>query len=195
MCPCADTTTTVTTTTSAAAVIRPLLAGEEHLVREVFDGLSSDARYLRFHTPTPRLTDAALRSLATVEKGVRGAMVALVGGHAVGLAQWARDPARPQRAELAMAVADAHQGRGNGRALLTRIAEEVAAHGIDELVCHVHHENARVGRMLRRLGARRAADGVLVVPVALLNGEARAMSAVLLWTDAVPGPRTPAGGR
>ncbi len=186
MFPCTDTTTPTTR-------IRPLRPGEEHLVRQVFEGMSLGARFMRFHSPTPRLTAATLRALATVEYGVRGAVVALVNGRAVGLAQWVRDPEHARRAELALAVADAHQGVGLGRTLVARLAEELPAQGIHELACVVHHENQRVRHTLRRLGARREPGGALVVPVTALFGEAEATAVVLPWTDAVPGPRTPAG--
>lgn len=186
MLPCTDTTTPTTR-------IRPLRSGEEHLVRQVVEGMSLGARFLRFHAPTPRLTAATLRALASVEEGVRGAVVALVDGRAVGLAQWARDPAHSRRAELAIAVADAHQGVGLGRTMVARLAEEMPAHAIHELVCLVHHENDRVRQTLRRLGARREPEGALVLPVTALLGDAERTGIVLPWTDAVPGPRTPAG--
>lgn len=201
MCPCTAIITPTTVgqhaigpSTARTTDVRQLRAGEEHLVRQVFEGLSHDARFMRFHAPTPRLTSAALRALATVEDGSRGALVALADGGAVGLAQWARDPACARRAEMAMAVVDAHQGRGIGRALVTRLAEVLVHQGIQELVCLVHHENARVRGMLHRLGASRVPDGALVLPVAALNGEAGRTGVMLPWSDAVPGPRTPASG-
>lgn len=187
---------------SEAVDIRPLAEHDAHLVSEVFEGLSPLSRFLRFHTPTPRLSRTLVQALAAVSDGARGAFVALDGGRAVGLAQWARDPGCATRAELAVAVVDAHQGHGVGRRLLGALAEAMPAQGIHELVCVVHSENRLVAQALRRAGAHRDPDGSLVIRVAHARsalraapkGKAPASAVVLPWADAVPRPRTPAGG-
>ena len=76
----------------------------------------------------------------------------------------------PRKAELALAVADAYQGRGLGTILLGQLAEAAAAAGIDVLEAIVKPENHRMlddaarerfpgRRALRaRRGARRDPD-------------------------------------
>lgn len=136
-----------------AARLRPLGAGETHLVQDVFDQLSERSRFLRFHVPTPRLTLAARRRLATVDGLERSAVVALSGRRAVGMAHWARYGEDPTVAELAVAVADRYQRGGLGRALVAAAATDAASVGVTHVACVVHPENHRVVRALRRLGA------------------------------------------
>ena len=134
--------------------IRALSPDEDAYVQQVFDGLSPHARFLRFHVPTPRLSRRWRAALATVDAGHRYASLALVDGRAVGLAQWVRDPHHPARADVSVAVVDAHQRRGLARLLMADLAGQAARHGIEEFSAWVHPENRLVLRLLAGLGAR-----------------------------------------
>lgn len=172
--------------------IRPLRDGEEHLVREVFARLSGQARFLRFHSPTPRITEGILRGLVRAQHGRRAALIAFADGRPVGHALWAREAEHSRRAEVAVAVADDFQGRGLGQALVRHTARQVLPLGVTELTCHVHFDNARVRRLLTALGGHLAKDGVWVLPTRGLVQPVEARPDMLRWTDAVPRPRTPA---
>lgn len=172
--------------------IRPLRHGEEHLVREMFTRLSSDGRFLRFHSPTPRLTEGLVRGLSRIQHGVRGSLIAVMDGQPVGHALWAREEPQGPRAEVAVAVADAVQGKGVGQELIRQVARHVVPLGIAELTCHIHHDNARVRRLLSALGGRVAKDGVWVLPAHGLLDQADGGSDMLRWAGAVPRPRTAA---
>ena len=112
------------------AILRPLVPDEPERIQEVFDALSDRSRYLRFHAATPRLTGTALRHLARVVACERGAVVAMIGARAVGVAQWARYADEPHVAELAVAVGDRFQQRGIGRALVATAAGGVVRAGV-----------------------------------------------------------------
>jgi hypothetical protein len=43
--------------------IRPLRAGDDGPIRDIFAGMSAKSRYLRFHSPMPRLSPAMLQRL------------------------------------------------------------------------------------------------------------------------------------
>jgi GNAT superfamily N-acetyltransferase len=148
-----------------AIQVRSLRPGQEEVVRRVLGQVSDEGRFQRFHTPTPRLTAGLVRALASAEEGTSGAVVAYHGDHPVGHAQWTRHPYVSLQAEAAVVVADAYQGVGIARRLMAALAEICRCHGVTELACHVHHENRRVREALHRRGARRAADGVLVLSV------------------------------
>jgi hypothetical protein len=152
--------------------IRPLYADEEHLVDEVFDGLSPASRYLRFHTPLSRLPPSFRRVLATVLTGERQAVVAISGGRAVGLAHWIRDQEVRTRAELSMSVADTHQREGVGTRMASALAWSAQAAGIVDFSCWVSPHNTAVVSMLRQAGqgARLHEPGELVVPVRAISG-------------------------
>ena len=173
-----DTSTTTTTPAVRSAPpaqslhIRPLRAGEEHLVQEVFRGLSARSRFLRFHAPTPRLTAGMLRSLAQPGDRGRGTLLALVGADAVGHGQWVRDARRPRRAEISLSVVDRHHRRGIGRSLAQSLAAAAAPWGVTEFIAWVHPENHLLAEWLRRLGSVRLPEepGAVVVPLAALDG-------------------------
>jgi len=119
-------------------------------VDAVFDGLSAQSRFLRFHTPTPRLPATTRAALLDVNGHDRVALVAEVRHRGqrqpIGIARLARTG--DTEAELAIAVVDAWQGRGVGRRLLEALAAVAADLGFRELHGRVLAEN---GRMLRLL--------------------------------------------
>jgi GNAT superfamily N-acetyltransferase len=139
--------------------IRPMRHGEEDVVRAVFDGLSDESRFLRFHVPTPRLTGPALQQLTSLQHG--GAFVARDNDLPVGVGRWVRQGAAG-RAEFSLAVSDSHQGKGLGSALLAHLRGEASRAGIMQLVGHVHPENVRVREWLLRLGAMPEGDTMVL---------------------------------
>jgi hypothetical protein len=50
--------------------IRPLRAGDDGPIRDIFAGMSAKSRYLRFHSPMPRLSPALLQQLAATKPGI-----------------------------------------------------------------------------------------------------------------------------
>jgi GNAT superfamily N-acetyltransferase len=56
-------------------------------------------------------------------------------------------------AEIAFAVADAHQGRGIGSILANELAADARAAGITQLVATVCGDNPRIVALLGRLGS------------------------------------------
>lgn len=71
--------------TASAVRIRSLGLREDHLIDEVFDGMSDWSRLLRFHSSVPRLPAGLRRNLAQVRAGERVGVVALAEGRAVGV--------------------------------------------------------------------------------------------------------------
>ncbi len=137
------------------ARLRALHPGETDTIQAVFDQMSGQSRFLRFHSPTPRLTRGALRALAAVEPGRHLAVVAEVQDHPVAVARWVRLAGEPGAAELAADVADRYQGAGLGRALAAQLALSAGRAGIRHFRCSVHPENRTTQAFLSRLGARR----------------------------------------
>ena len=68
-------------------------------------------------------------------------LVAERGDGFCGIAGYYRDPARPDRAEVAFAVADAMQGRGLGTRLLERLAEIGRDRGLTAFDAYVLGDN------------------------------------------------------
>ena len=129
---------------------RHLTSADGAAVDAVFAGLSEQSRYLRFHTPMPRLPGSMRRSLLDVDGHDRAALVAEVPGprgtSPVGMARL--DRTGPCQAELAIAVVDAWQGLGIGRRLMTELSELADRQGYSLLQAYVLRENQRALRLL-----------------------------------------------
>ena len=145
---------------------RHLTSADGATVDAVFAGLSEQSRYLRFHTPMPRLPGSMRRSLLDVDGHDRAALVAEVPGprgtSPVGMARL--DRTGPCQAELAIAVVDTWQGLGIGRRLMTELVELADRNGYSLLQAYVLRENRRALRLLETVfpGALVHWDGSVV---------------------------------
>ncbi len=133
---------------------------------EGFRTLSKNSRYLRFHSPVRKLTDAQLVHLTDIDSVDRAIVAAHMdeGEHqrGLGLARYARLK-EPSRAEFAVTVLDAYQGKGVGSALLGHLRTVAFHNGIDTLQGYVLRNNFLMIHILDGLNASRhlEADGSL----------------------------------
>jgi len=134
-------------------LVRPLRHGDVRTVFAVFERLGAESRRTRFNGPKPCLSEVELRQLATID-AAHHALVAYVEGdpHPAAIARLVRDGAT---AEIAFAVADAHQGRRVGTLLAEELAADARAAGIVELSATVCGDNPRVLALINRLGSVR----------------------------------------
>jgi acyl-CoA synthetase (NDP forming)/GNAT superfamily N-acetyltransferase len=103
-------------------------------IREFFDGLSLESRYMRFHGYGR--TDLAARAAAEAGGVDRVALIARHEGSVVAVAGF--DGLRePCAAEVAFAVADDWQRRGTGTRMLEQLAEIAAGRGINRFDAEV----------------------------------------------------------
>jgi RimJ/RimL family protein N-acetyltransferase len=116
-------------------------------------GLSDRSRWLRFFSAFPDLARAA-RWATEVDNDRRYGLVATVDGHGqmVGHAGLERAAGRPERAEVALEIADAMQGKGLGTVLLCQLAEAANQLGIQVLDAEVLPENRQMLRVFRDCG-------------------------------------------
>lgn len=130
-------------------VVRELGPGEEQVLDVVFAGLSDQSRYLRFHSPVPRMVPAVRRALAAVDGRRHVALVAVAEGEPIGIARCIG--LGSGRAELAVEVVDAWHGRGVGTLLLRALRDRAVAEGWRELSAEVLAENDAVRALLRKV--------------------------------------------
>ena len=152
----------------ADVVVRELGPGEQQVLDVVFAGLSDRSRYLRFHSPVPRLVPAVGRALAAVDGHRHVALVAVVGREPIGIARCI--DLGSGRAELAVEVVDAWHGRGVGTLLLHALRARALAAGWRELSAEVLAENVAVRALLRKVFplqgvARDGAELTLTLPL------------------------------
>jgi len=133
--------------------IRPLRDGDTGTVAALFARLGERSRERRFCGAKPRLSEVELATLARVDAD-HHVLVGYVDGdpEPVGIARLVRSGAT---AEIAFAVADAHQGRRVGTLLAEELAADARAAGIVELSATVCGDNPRVLALIKRLGSVR----------------------------------------
>ena len=133
--------------------VRSVRVDDEPALLTFLRALESRSRWLRFFvTPGEAFLAKAAREYARADPVRELALVALGGlperivahAHYVAIAA--------DRAEVALTVADAYQGRGLGTLLLGQLAEHASAHGIDVFEAMVLPANHAMLAMLRESG-------------------------------------------
>lgn len=133
-----------------STIVRTMSACEaEQVVDTVFAGLSPRSRYLRFHSPVPRLSSGMRRALLPVDGVHRIAVAAWCGAEPLGIAR--ATAIGEGTADVAVAVVDAWHRRGLGRRLLTAVTELAERAGHTELQGAVLPENQPMLRLVRSL--------------------------------------------
>ena len=131
--------------------IRPLTRDERAPVRTVFAGMSQRSRYLRFHSPLPKLPSPTERLLTDVDGRRHAALVVERAGTSgwIPLAIGRLIRTGDGVAEVAFEVVDEWHGRGIGRLLLTALSHRAAQLGYREVVALVLAENRRALALVR----------------------------------------------
>jgi GNAT superfamily N-acetyltransferase len=139
--------------------IRAIQRGDKAALGRHFAALGPDSRYFRFFGMKKALTDEELRYFTEPDFRRHVGLVAVRLQHGreeiVGVARYTPCQEAPDdaaRAEFAVAVADAWQGRGIGTVLLEHLAQVALAHGITEFEADVLGHNTRMVAMLRATG-------------------------------------------
>jgi acetate---CoA ligase (ADP-forming) len=131
--------------------VRPIRADDEERLSRFYASLSLESRIFRFFAAVAN-ADASVKKMIDVDYRDRYGIVALAGadqaivGHAMYVA------IERGKAELALAVADAYQGKGLGTILLGQLAEAASDAGIQVLEAVVRPENHRMLGVLRESG-------------------------------------------
>jgi acetyltransferase len=136
-------------------VVRPMLPQDTGLQRDFFRGLSAESRYGRFLARVSA-PEALIESLTPVDHVRHLALlaVAVEDGREVmiGEARYVVDDNDAATCELAIAVADAWQARGIGRALLERLQRQAALSGICCMAAETLAGNHRMISLALRAG-------------------------------------------
>ena len=134
--------------------VSPAKPADAPAMRLLLKGLSDRSRWLRFFSGFPDLAKAA-RWATEVDNGRRryGLVASTEGdGRIVGHAGLERASDQPERAEVALEIADAMQGKGLGTALLCRLAAAANELGIQVLDAEVLAENRQMIQVFRDCG-------------------------------------------
>jgi acetyl coenzyme A synthetase (ADP forming)-like protein len=142
---------TVVLRDGSTLAIRPVRADDAVELGRFFADLSLESRVFRFFAAVIN-ADSSVQRMVNVNYRSTYGLVAVAGAppQIVGHAMYVE--IQPRKAELALAVADAFQGRGVGTILLGQLAEAAAGAGYDMLEAVVRPENHRMLQMLRESG-------------------------------------------
>jgi len=149
--------------------VRPVRAEDAPAVRAFLEDLSPKSIALRFFSRFPDL-DRAVRWATKADQHRYGLIAtSSADGRVVAHAGWERDPDRPERAEVAFAIADATQHNGLGTILLGQLTQTAAQAGVAVLNAEVLPQNHQMLHLFRDSGfpvTTRTLPGVVLVELA-----------------------------
>jgi len=181
--------------------VRPARSTDAPAVEQLLKGLSDQSRWLRFFSGFPNL-EKAVQWATDVDYEWRYGLVATTGtdGRVVGHAGFERQPDHPERAEVALEVADLMQGKGLGTILLGQLAEAGNEIGVQLLDAEVLPQNHQMIKVFRNSGfpvKTHTIPGVILIefptslsPEALERFERRDQVAATAAMDAFLAPRS-----
>lgn len=165
-------------------MISRLTPADAPLLADAFARLSQESRRLRFLGPKSNLSSAELRYLTEVDGHHHEALGAIdrSTGRAIAIARFVRDPNSPERAEVAITVADEWQGRGLGKLMLERLVDRARAEGVRSFTALVSTDNRGMQALLGAVdgSARHVGNGIAEYEIELApRGLGRALEEAL----------------
>ena len=146
------------TTAAPPFAIRAIVSDDREALARFYAGLSLESLELRFHGGSPLVSDSAARFFCGPDHRAREGLIAETvdsrGGRRI-IGHLCIEPfgdGRPGVAEVAVAVADAWQRRGVGRALLAAGIAWAERHGIARLSASLLWGNAAMLNLIRSTG-------------------------------------------
>ena len=148
-------------------VLRCIRPSDKAALNAFFLGLHPETRYKRFMAYMGELSEPMLRYLTELDPNEHVAIVAVgESGAIVGVTRMVRFATNRERAEMAIVVGDAHQGRGLGAILVDILAEAARERGVTTFIAHALSDNVAIRRSLARLGPLSSnSPGILQVPL------------------------------
>src|SRR5690349_6235284 len=135
----------------STAHVRPVVPADAPALRTFLQNLSENSRWLRFFSLGVDLDRAAERAAAGDRPEGYG-LIVTTGAQERVVAHAVFEVERPDRAEVAFAVADEMQGRGLATLLLAHLAQIASARGIETFTATVLPENRRMIGVFRESG-------------------------------------------
>lgn len=144
----------IETLDGARLSVRPIGPADAEALNDAFKKLSAESRYRRFLHPVTRLGRRDLDYLTRVDHHNHEALIALdQGEEIVAVARFIREAERPERAEVALTVADAWQRRGVGTQMLRFLATRAIELGVEIFTAICLEDNEEMLALFRELGA------------------------------------------
>jgi ribosomal protein S18 acetylase RimI-like enzyme len=138
--------------------VRAIRPSDKEGLLHLFKALSPRSVYSRFLYPKKDVSPEQLAYFTELDFKSHVALVVTVGPNKeqeiVGVGRYILDDADggPKSAEVALAVADEHQNRGIGHALLTRLAELGKSQGVERFEAIVHKNDEALLHLFEHSG-------------------------------------------
>ena len=136
--------------------IRAIEPGDRDALMRFYAALSGNSLALRFHGASNGIADRAAAAFCGPDHEHREGLVAIVdqpgAAESIVVGHLCLEPAGPHEVEMALAVADARQRHGIGRALLVSAMAWAELHGIDRLRASMWSTNLAILGLLRSIG-------------------------------------------
>jgi RimJ/RimL family protein N-acetyltransferase len=133
---------------------RTITSTDRDALADLFARMSPESRRLRYFSPKPMLTQGELRYLTQVDHVRHEAIAAHdEDGRILGIARYVQARSAGT-VDIAVEVADSHQGHGLGSALVTRVMAAARDRGYTRFRASVLWENGPARSMMRSLGFR-----------------------------------------
>ena len=144
--------------------IRAACPTDAAAVRAFLESLSEDTRWLRYHSPAPIVRSWMVDAVVRLDHELREALLALIDGRVVGVAEWGRVAHDAETAHVAVVVDDRYRRRGIARQLLRHLAANGRAHGIDTFAASVLSVNRPTIGLIQQIAPERQTrfDGSVV---------------------------------
>jgi GNAT superfamily N-acetyltransferase len=152
----------------AAVDVRPIRPGDRDALTAFYAGLSPDSLEARFHGACRGIADGTAKAFCGPDHEHREGLVAEASdgkGRRWIVGHLCLEPSAPGEVEMAIAIADAWQRRGIGRALLVTGIAWARGHGLTRMRASMRFSNSAVIGLVRSLGmplAFGAVDGGIV---------------------------------
>lgn len=160
----------------STARVRPVSPADQAALREFLGGLSENSRWLRYFSLGVNL-DKAAEVASRGDRPEGYGLIVTTGAEERVVAHAVFELERPDRAEVAFAVADEMQGRGLATVLIAHLAQVASARGITTFTATVLPENRRMISVFRESGfpvhVRASPDGIELEFPTELGEEAR----------------------
>ena len=135
----------------ATACLRPARPDDQGALLAFYEQLSPESRYFRFFGK-PRVDAVVDDVMERIDHHDACTMVAEIGRQIVAVGQYFANSDDPACAEVAFAIADAHQGRGIGTKLLEHLRAAARTAGIITFDAYLLHENQRMRQLFADAG-------------------------------------------
>jgi acetyltransferase len=122
--------------------MRPYGIADRDRLRRMSALLSPRSLYSRFFAGTPHLPEIYVRALHAIDHWDCDALIAMIDDDIVGIAEYVRDRDDPERADIAVLVADRWQRHGVARCLVGHLGHLAERRGISEFSADVMLGNA-----------------------------------------------------